>query len=104
MLDIHRAIILAFDGSAYALKAPSQPAGKSISAGGFAFRAGTLRPDCFPIVVARAALSTAKRMFPALSRMTTSDLPDIFTDIDEPASFAVLEYVERSPLWARSTD
>jgi hypothetical protein len=35
--------------------------------------------------------------------MTTSDLPDISTDIEESAS-ATLEYVQRSPLWARSTD
>jgi hypothetical protein len=35
-------------------------------------------------------LSTAKRTFPALSRMTTSDLPDNSTEIDEAASFGPL--------------
>jgi hypothetical protein len=35
--------------------------------------------------------------------MTTSDLPNISTDIEELASLAVLECVKRSPLRARST-
>jgi hypothetical protein len=85
--DMHRPIILALDGSAYGLKAPSQPSGRSTSEGDFAFRAEALRPDCFAIVVARAALSTAKRIFPALSRMITSDLSDNSTEIEGPASF-----------------
>jgi hypothetical protein len=95
---MHRPMILALDGSAYGLKAPSQPSGKSTSSGGLAFRAGALGRDCFAMVVACAVLSTAKRTFPSLSRMTTSDLPDNSTEIDEAASLGVLERSRRSPL------
>jgi hypothetical protein len=97
MLDMHRPMTLAWAGSAEGLKAPSQPAGKSTSAGGLAFRMGAFGRDCFAMVVACAALSTAKRIFPAPSRMTTSDLADNSTDIEEVASCEALERVRRSP-------
>jgi hypothetical protein len=98
MLDMHRPMILALAGSAYGLKAPSQPPGKSTSAGGLACRMGAFGRDCFAMVVACAALSTAKRIFPALSRMTTSDLADNSTDMGEPASFDALVRLSGSPL------
>jgi hypothetical protein len=104
MLDMHRPIILGLAGSAYGLKAPSQPAGRSVSAGGLALREGLPRPNCFAIVVARAVLSTAERTFPSLSRMTTSDLADTSTNIEGPAVPNALESVRRSPFWKRSTD
>jgi hypothetical protein len=95
---MHRPVILALAGSTYGLKAPSQPSGKSTSAGGLAFGGGALGRDCFAMIVACAALSTAKRIFPALSRMTTSDFPDNSTDIEEAASFGALARIRRSLL------
>src|SRR5271165_898913 len=97
MLDTHRPIVPAMEGSAYGLNAPSQPSGKSLSAGAVTLGGAAPLPDCFATVVVRAALSTANRIFPCLSRITTSDIPDIFTAIEAPAPLNALEPVKRSP-------